>query len=266
MMRLFFVLIVLFTQGLALAEDNLDLFKKEFQGFTLWLDCETHHGAVAFYYPIGKDKGNFVLKNKGFRFAPHVASSCQPETWRSYKTTTVNPAEGTWIRGLLVPRNHMDGNRKALKETHYLTNTLPRDSALSGSGGAWYRTELITECYRDITPLKIWGGVIWGKNKDNDFFTTTHGIKTPDFWWKLIYREDKEEYIAWIFPNHWSAKASKLDNFLVSIKELSAVLEYMPELGTIATSALAGIVPKISWPIEISDKTLKCEAMTTSRD
>ncbi len=265
-MRLFFFLLVILSQGLASAYANPDLLKKEFQGFTLWLDCQTHHGAVAFYYPIGKDKGNFDLKNKGFRFAPRMASSCQPETWRSYKTTTVNPAEGTWVRGLLVPRNHMDGNRQALKETHYLTNTLPRDSAFSGSKGAWRRTELITECYRDITPLKIWGGVIWGKNTDNDFFMATHGIKTPDFWWKLIYREDKAEYIAWIFPNHWSAKASKIDHFLVSIKELSAVLEFMPEIDTIKTLGQADIVPKKSWPLEISDKTLSCEEHTTSRD
>jgi len=243
-----------------------DLLKKEYRGFTLWLDCLTHHGAVAFYYKIGRDKANNRKKNASFDFDRKVSTTCQPQTWRSYNTTTVDPVQGTWTRGTLVPRNHMDNSLATLKETYYLTNTLPQNAMLSQPEGAWHQTEIITECYRDITPLDIWGGVIWGDNPDNDFFTVTHGIKTPDFWWKLIYRRDKKTYVAWIFPNHWSAKASKIDDFLVSVEKLNSTLAFIPEISERLTSLQASVVPQNTWPVEVSNTTLKCEGKTTSSD
>lgn len=261
----FIMLLSFCFSGIAQAEKT-ELLKKKYHGFTLWLDCHTHHGAVAFHYKIGKDKANVRKKNINFDFDRKVSISCQPQTWRSYRTTTVDPLQGQWRRGTLVPSNHMDGNLKSFKETYSLTNTLPQNAILSRAVGTWYLTEMITECYRDISPLDVWGGVIWGEDTENDFFTVTHGIKTPDFWWKLIYRHDKKTYLAWIFPNHWSAKASKMDTFLVSIKKLESMLEFMPDIGTLLTSPQASITPKNTWPVEISDKTLKCEGKTTSSD
>ncbi len=240
--------------------------KKEHKGFTLWLDCETQHGALAFYYALGKDRGNLDLKSRPYRFDPKIPTSCQPQTWRSYNTTTVNPSEGTWDRGQLVPSNHMDANRSTLKESYYLSNTLPLNSIFNQPGGAWYKTVLITECYRDITRLKIWGGVIWGKNEDNDFFTVTHGIKTPDFLWKLIYREDKKEYVAWIFPNHWSTKDTKMDDYLIALDKLKAAVDFIPELPAAILSGKGVTVSSASWPVEQSEKTLSCEGRSTSID
>ena len=46
--------------------------------------------------------------------------------------------------------------------------------------GAWLLTEEITECYRDIDELLIMGGVLWGDNPKDVFFTESHGVKTPD--------------------------------------------------------------------------------------
>ncbi|MFQ5589517.1 MAG: DNA/RNA non-specific endonuclease [Nitrospiria bacterium] len=240
--------------------------QKKYRRFTLWLDCKTHHGAVAFYYEVGKDKGRLDLKSRPFRFDPKVNTSCQPQTWRGYNTTTVNPAEGTWDRGQLIPSNHMDGHHTALKETYYLTNTLPMHSIFNQPGGAWHETVRITECYRDITPLKIWGGVIWGKNAENDFFTLTHGIKTPDFFWKLIYRKDKKEYVAWLFPNHWSATAAKIDRFLVSLDKLKSAVDYFPDLSDVISESAPATPSKSSWPVEASEKELICEGRKTSRD
>jgi endonuclease G len=37
--------------------------------------------------------------------------------------------------------------------------------------GAWLLTEEITECYRDIDELLIMGGVLWGDNPNDNFFT-----------------------------------------------------------------------------------------------
>ncbi len=265
----FILLLFFYFKGTAQADTlKTKILKKEYQGFTLWLDCLTHNGAVAFYYKIGKDKdkNNIRKKNTSYDFDRKVSVSCQPQTWRSYKTNTVDPLQGEWRRGTFVPSNHMDSSLKKLKETYYLTNTLPQNAILSRGIGAWYYSEMITECYRDISPLEVWGGVIWGNDPENDFFTVTHGIKTPDFWWKLIYRHDKQTYLAWIFPNHWSAKASKMDEFLVSIEKLSNTVEFMPDIGTLGTSPQAKITPTNTWPLVISKKTLKCEGKETSID
>ena len=50
------------------------------------------------------------------------------------------------------------------------------------------------------------------------FFTESHGVKTPDLFWKVIIRNDRT--IAWIIPNSSDAKRDKLDEFIVTIQEL----------------------------------------------
>lgn len=54
--------------------------------------------------------------------------------------------------------------------------------------GAWLLTKEITECYRDIDELLIISGVIWGDNPDDDIYVDSHGVKTPDAFWKVIIR------------------------------------------------------------------------------
>jgi len=68
----------------------------------------------------------------------------------------------------------------------------------------------------------IIGGVIWGNNPKDDYFVKSHGVKTPDAYWKVIIRGtgQDERAIAWIVPNSQAAKNSQLDRYLVSIKEL----------------------------------------------
>ncbi len=237
-----------------------DLLQRDYQGFTLWLDCETHHGAVAFFYEIKKDTGNIDRSGFDFEKDPSVPASCQAKSTRSYRTKTVPPDTGTWDRGHLVPANHMDNNRTAFQDTFYLTNILPQASTFNQSAGAWFQTEIITECYRDITPLKIWGGVIWGTDIDNDYFTETHKIQTPDTWWKLIYRADKNTYIAWLFPNDKSTKATKIDDYLVSIKALASKVDFLPTMEEIQTAEQS----KTSWRVKRLGKTLNCEGRSTS--
>lgn len=91
--------------------------------------------------------------------------------------------------------------------------------------GAWKRTEEITECYRDIDELLVIGGVIWGNNPSNDYFVDSHGVKTPDAFWKVIIRGEgqDERAIAWIIPNSQDAKYKTLDRYLVAINEIEQV-------------------------------------------
>ena len=100
-----------------------------------------------------------------------------------------------------------------------MTNILPQ--AANMNRGAWLLTEEITECYRDIDELLIIGGVIWGDNSDNDFYTESHGVKTPDAFWKVIIRNDR--VIAWIVPNSGTATRKRLDDYLVSVEEIERV-------------------------------------------
>ena len=240
-----------------------DTVEKQYRGFTVWLDCSRHHGAEAFYYDIKKDTGN--AKRKGsFKTDPSVPAECQPNNGRSYRTATVDPATGTWDRGHLVPANHMDSSAESLKETFFVTNILPQNSTFNQSSGAWFQTEIITECYRDITPLAIWGGVIWGNDTRNDFFVQTHGIATPDYWWKLIYRKDKKEYVAWLFPNHRSARAANINDYLISVTDLKAALRFVPDFGAIEDLDAANTTPLSSWPVTKAGSKLTCGGQTTS--
>ena len=69
-----------------------------------------------------------------------------------------------------------------------MTNILPQ--AANMNRGAWLLTEEIVECYRDLEPLDVWGGVIWGDNPVDDHFIESHSVKTPDAFWKIIIRGD----------------------------------------------------------------------------
>ena len=173
----------------------------------------------------------------------------------------MNPETGTWDRGHLVPANHMDHRLSAMTDTFFVTNILPQQSTFNHSKGAWFATEKISECYRDLSRLSIWGGLIWGQESSNDFFVTTHGVTTPDFWWKLIYRHDTKAFVAWVFPNDKTAKASRLDDFLVTITELKARVDFAPDFGEIEESP--DQKPKTSWAVTGS-RTLKCEGISTS--
>lgn len=91
--------------------------------------------------------------------------------------------------------------------------------------GAWLLTEEIIECYRDIEDLQVFGGVIWGDNPDDDYFLQSHGVRTPDAFWKVVIRGSgqSQQVIAWIVPNSQEAKASRLDRYLVSMVEIERV-------------------------------------------
>jgi len=236
-----------------------ELRKRDYRGFTLWLDCKEHHGAVAFYYETGPNKAHSRPKAKAFSFDRKVPASCQPQSWRSYRTTTVQPGDGTWSRGLLVPPRHMAHSAAARNETYTLTNTLPQSSGFKGPGGAWHRTEMITDCYGERSRLKIWGGVIWGKNADNDFFTETHGIETPDYWWKLIYRSRDQKYIAWIFPNKRSAKAVIMEQFVVTLDDLKSRVNFIPEIAALEAIGVSADASHTTWPVEQSGQQLRCD-------
>ena len=54
----------------------------------------------------------------------------------------------------------------------------------------------------------------------NDYFLISHGIPTPEYFWKVILSAYKA--IAWYIPNR--SDLASLDSYLVSITDLEAKL------------------------------------------
>lgn len=189
---------------------NNNLLQLDYEGFTVWLNCKTR-GAVKFRYIAQRDNGDFK-RYKKFHMDWDIPKHCQQTSFRSY-------GKG-YDRGHLVPANHLDYSKAAIKQSNFMTNILPQAAKMNR--GAWLLTEEITECYRDIDDLLIIGGVIWGDNPEDDHFLKTHGIKTPDAYWKVIIRGtgQDERVIAWIVPNDQVAKRKMLDHYLVTVNEI----------------------------------------------
>lgn len=187
--------------------------KLDYPGFTVWLDC-SKRGAVMFRYNAQRDSGN-AKRSSSFFLDPKVPASCQQTSTKGYGNK--------YDRGHLVPANHLDSSPAAIRATNTMTNILPQ--AASMNRGAWLRTEEIVECYRDIDELLVIGGVIWGNNPSDDFFVKSHGVRTPDAFWKVIVRGSgqSERAIAWIVPNSQSAKKANLDQYLVTVDYIEKV-------------------------------------------
>lgn len=227
MIKYLLFLILFSTQAL-----SAPIIKVDYLGFTVWLDCDKR-GAIKFQYKATKDKGN-VKRSDNFYLDKNVASECQQSSNKAYGNG--------FDRGHLVPANHLDDNEIAIKASNTMTNIVPQVSQMNR--GAWYQTELITECYRDINDLLIIGGVIYSNE-----ILATHSIKLPDKFWKVIItgKNQDERGIAWIIPNSKDATRKNLDNYLVSIKDIEKLTNE-----TIPIAAYAkDIKLKNSWVLPI---------------
>ncbi|MGZ4960880.1 MAG: DNA/RNA non-specific endonuclease [Methylomonas sp.] len=194
----------------AQAHRNGNLLQLDYEGFTVWLDC-SRHGAVKFRYNAQRDTGVAKRYDKFF-LDPSVPAECQQTSAKAYGHD--------YDRGHLVPANHLDASASAIKATNTMTNILPQ--AANMNRGAWLLTEEIIECYRDIDELLVIGGVIWRDDPSDDYFVQSHGVKTPEAFWKAIIRGtgQDERAIAWVVPNSADATKKRLDEYLVAIDEL----------------------------------------------
>lgn len=192
-----------------------EVFDIQYQGFSLLFDCE-RHGAVEFKYTIQKDKGSLSrLSSFSLDKEHELPDGCQQHSSATYKNSDL-----PYDRGHLVPANHLDHLKKGIKQSNYMTNILPQTKTMNR--GSWKLTEEIIECYRDIEKLEVIGGVIWGYNPDDDYFIDSHGVATPDYFWKVVVGEERA--IAWIVPNSHSAVRSRLDLYLTTINEIEKII------------------------------------------
>jgi endonuclease G len=184
----------------------------DYGGFRLLYDCDLK-SAIRFEYKLDRDTGNFSRPTT-FNLDPNLSKNCgQQLTTNSYASVVSG-----WDRGHLVASNHMDYDGAYLLSANYMTNIVPQ--LASFNQGLWKETENITECYRDLAPIQVIGGVIYS-DASNDFFLASHGIKTPDFFWKTLITtnsSNQAETISWLFPNQNGL--ANLNSFIVSIDDL----------------------------------------------
>ena len=184
----------------------------DYGGFKLLYDCDLKT-AIRFEYKLDRDTGN-SSRPATFNFDPNLSKSCgQQQSTNSYASVVSG-----WDRGHLVASNHMDYDAAYLLSANYMTNIVPQ--LASFNQGLWKETEIITECYRDLAPIQVIGGVIYS-DSSNDFFLASHGIQSPDFFWKTLNTTNSNnqiETISWLFPNQNGL--ANLHSYIVSIDEL----------------------------------------------
>jgi endonuclease G len=222
----------------ASAKTSDGILRLDYEGFTIWLDCN-RRGAIKFRYNAQRDQGELKRHSRFYR-DDAVPAACRQTSSGAYTHTTAR-----YDRGHLVPANHLDDSETAIRQSNYMTNILPQAATMNR--GAWQRTEEITECYRDIDELLVIGGVIWGNNPQDDYFVESHGVETPDAFWKLIIR-GQDRVLAWIIPNLAQATNQRLDRYLVTVEELEKRTgETFPEVPAYAKADK----PERSWMIPI---------------
>ena len=195
--------------GIAWAEER----RVDYEGYTLWLDCEKR-SAVRFEYTIGKDTGD---EERGKYKLDDSLGDCKQLSDSSYW----GESNETYQNGHLVPFNHLDYSPESAADANYMANILPQHKTLNLE--AWKVTEEITECFREFGTLRVVGGAIWD---DDTRMLEVHGVDIPDYFWKVIIRDD--ESIAWIMPNDSTATNKTLNNFIVSLQEIYEITGYEP--------------------------------------
>jgi endonuclease G len=232
-------LIAIFWSLSQAAAANTVSLQKE--AFTLLYDCDLR-SSLRYEYTLDKDKGS-VSRPGSFHFDPDLPDGCEGQ----FSTKAYAAVVPGWDRGHLVTSNHMDMNGRTIKQANYMSNIVPQASRFNQ--GIWVQTESVVECYRDLAPVQVVGGLIYDDDS-NDYFIESHGIPTPDYFWKVILTTDPksgaEKALAWLIPN--SDDVGELDGYLLSIDELEERVGAM-EVGIRASTAVKALKPTRTWSL-----------------
>ena len=182
-------------------------------GFKLVYDC-AERSSVRYDYTLTIDTGTLPRPDV-FTVEPLLPAGCAAQT----NTASYSSVHAGYDRGHLVTSNHMDGNPAWLAAANHMSNVAPQVSSFNQ--GLWLDVENVAECYRDLAPVRVIGGLVYN-DPSNDYFVASHGVRTPDIFWKLVITSDPAtgslRAIAWLIPNNVVLNA--LDHYLVSVTEL----------------------------------------------
>lgn len=208
-------------------------------GFRLTYDCD-NRAALRYEYVLTTDTGS-ASRPSSFYLDPDLPDGCDGQ----FTTSSYNSVVSGWDRGHLVTSNHMDYSTTYIRRANYMTNIVPQ--VASFNQGIWVDAENVAECYRDLATVYVYGGVVYN-NTSNDYFTSSHGIRTPDWFWKTIITTDagtgSTMAISWYIPN--SGTLGTLDSYIVSITELEQRIG-ASNVGISATSAVKAMKPTTTW-------------------
>jgi endonuclease G len=164
-----------------------NLIERNFSAFKVWISCEERL-PMLFNYKLNSTNGN-LNRTSFFTYDPMVNRSCQQKSTAGYKFN--------YERGHMVPANHMDFSLVAIKESNYMTNILPQTIILNRQ--AWYFTEELTQCWKVYEDLDIIGGAIMGSNSSDNFYIESHGVRTPDYFWKVRFSYPDDGHVDIVF-------------------------------------------------------------------
>lgn len=197
-----------------------DIYELDYGNWSIEYSCE-HRGYQYFHYITVKDSGS-LDRYKPFHIDKDIPKECSQKTTKSYRLPKGSVI--TYDRGHGVHQNIWDHSKKLMKLSNMMTNIVPQASQLNRRG-VWRKTEELTECYRDIGEVEVWGGVIWGNDESNDYFKNSHGVTTPDQLWKII-KFPNGKVNAWLMPNDNTPTAVKMDTYLVSPAKIMRATGY----------------------------------------
>lgn len=220
------------------------IIDQDYNGFRLIYDC-TDRTALHYRYTLQADTGS-AARPSSFTFDPTLPAGCLQQT----STASYESVHPGYARGHLVMSNHMDSDSALIRRANYMTNIVPQVSGFNR--GIWLEAETVAECYRDLAPVQVYGGVVHGDTASdtNDFYLSSHGIRTPEFLWKALITTDPAtgagKAIAWLIPNTTGLGA--LDRYIVSIAELEQRLG-AASVRISASAALKAMKPQTTWAL-----------------
>ncbi|QTK46672.1 DNA/RNA non-specific endonuclease [Xanthomonas euvesicatoria] len=233
----FFLTALLLTTFSAGAQAQVVTLNKG--GYTLSYDC-TNRTALCYEYVLQADTGS-AARPSSFNLDTELPGGCAGQT----SSASYASVRSGYDRGHLVTSYHMDYNATYIRRANLMSNIVPQ--VASFNQGIWVRAEEVAECYRDIASVQVYGGVIYS-DTTNDYFLTSHGIRTPDFFWKTIITANPNggsRAISWLIPN--SATLGSLDSYIVSINELEDTFG-ASTIGITAPANVKAMLPATTWP------------------
>ena len=166
--------------------------------YALDYDC-VDRLSVRYAYTLGVDTGTAVRPGTFVRQDPLLPADCPAQT-SAASYASVWPG---WDRGHLAAANHMDASDALIAQTFLMSNIVPQRAAFNQ--GIWAEAEAIAECWRDVAPVQVVGGVL-ANDATNDLFRASHGVATPDWFWMVLISADparpgQQRALAWWIPN-----------------------------------------------------------------
>lgn len=236
------------------------------------MDCETRN-PLAVIYTVDRDTANskrysrYIDDKKLMEQNP----TCHPNTEHQFKTyqsvLRSKKINESFDVGHLAMSNHLDSSATFSKLANQFSNLAPQASKKNRKGGAWYKTEMIVECMRDIEPLIVIAGTIDDRSTtDKDYFVDTFGQTTPDHWYRVIYFTKSNLYKAWQIPNNSAASKDKLEEgqYDISIDQLDENLPIELEFFNQLIQQEVPEANEIFMDTKVGSTDLTCRGNTTS--